>query len=143
MISGLLPDTKQKLNKVYMLLADDINAKDLISKLLNVHPDNRPTISEVKKHAFFDGIKWERIKNQDHTPYYIPKLDHNFDSKFFSLINYLAKYFDYTNCKNKAFYISVKDLTEESENEELAEKQKNTLNEHIRLDMKNDKYEQK
>jgi len=62
MVSGVIPNTKNNLKKVYMLLKKDIYAKDFIEKCLNVDPLSRPTIEEVKRHGYFKDIDWEKIK---------------------------------------------------------------------------------
>lgn len=87
MISGIVPDSEKKLKKVLKLISDDITAKDFILKMLNVHPENRPTIEEVKKHKFFEGLSWTKVKDHMYQPFYIPKLDGPFDTQYFENTN--------------------------------------------------------
>jgi serine/threonine protein kinase len=37
------------------------DAKDLIKKLLVSQPDKRLTISQIKKHCFFNKINWKQV----------------------------------------------------------------------------------
>jgi serine/threonine protein kinase len=98
MISGIKPNTKDRLKKVFMFLGNDISAKDLITKMLNVHPDNRPNIKEIKRHMFFKDIDWKDINESKSKPYFIPDLNGLFDSQYFE---------DSASCKHKALYFEV------------------------------------
>ncbi|TPX37698.1 hypothetical protein SmJEL517_g00731 [Synchytrium microbalum] len=52
--------TFQKITKLDYAFPDGFPpvAKDLVSKILVLNPDMRPSISEIKQHAFFEGIDW-------------------------------------------------------------------------------------
>lgn len=99
MVSGIKPNTKDRLKKVFMFLGNDISARDLITKMLSVHPDNRPTIKEVKRHMFFKDIDWKDISRGLNKPYFIPDLKDPFDSQYFE---------DSASCKHKALYFEVR-----------------------------------
>ena len=131
MISGICPTTKQKLNKVFMLLSDDIDAKDFITNWLSYF-DSRPTISDVKKHKFFEDINWSKVKNHKYQPFFVPKLDSNFDTKYYQNVS---------SNKNKACYISNKDITYDSD--EQNDTIEGHLNQRINQDMKNELFDQK
>ena len=51
----------------------DETAKDLISKIICINPDERLTIEQVKAHAFFDGISWTELENGSLSPPFPPQ----------------------------------------------------------------------
>ena len=110
-----------------MVLSDDITTKDFISKLLSIHSENRPTIGEVKKHAFFEGISWTKVRNHGYHPFYIPKLDNNFDTSHFCT----------QSGKNKACYISNASIGSNESVDQLDLKQA-PFNQQISQDMRNE-----
>ena len=64
------------------------NAKDLISKLLIIDPNNRigngiNGAENIKKHPFFSDIDWDQALNKKITPPFIPKLNDETDIKYF------------------------------------------------------------
>ena len=105
-----------------MFISDDIVAKDLITNMLNVHPENRPTLSQIKNHKFFKDVEWSKVRYNEYTPFFIPKLDGNFDTK----------YFISSNKKQKAFYISGNYETEEDSSKSIDEK----FNKNVTQEMK-------
>lgn len=118
MVSGITPNTKDKLKKVYMFLMNDIYAKDLINKMLNIHADNRPTIAEIKQHTFFKELDWKKVENREYKPYFVPKCDDFFDTQYFE---------NTTPQKHKALYImqeyqTASDKGEESKASPLSKK---------------------
>lgn len=97
MVSGSIPNTKDQLKKVYMYFKKDLFAKDLIEKWLRPDPDSRPTIQEIMKHGYFKDIDWDRLINKEIKPYFVPKLEDNYDTKYFGNTDKL---------KNNALYIT-------------------------------------
>ena len=68
------------------------SCKDLILKLVN-HSENRlgkNGSKEIKAHPFFKGINWIKIKEMK--PPFIPKLDNDYDSKYFEKYNYIEPF---------------------------------------------------
>jgi serum/glucocorticoid-regulated kinase 2 len=43
-------------------------ARDLLKKLLNRDPAERPSIPEIKAHEFFSDINWDLLKNKQQGP---------------------------------------------------------------------------
>ena len=71
--------------------ASDV-CKDLILKLVN-HSENRlgkNGSSEIKAHPFFKGINWMKIK--EIKPPFIPKLDNDYDTKYFEKYDYIEPF---------------------------------------------------
>ena len=71
--------------------ASDV-CKDLILKLVN-HSENRlgkNGSSEIKAHPFFKGINWMKIKEMK--PPFIPKLDNDYDTKYFEKYDYIEPF---------------------------------------------------
>ncbi|KAL5291832.1 RPS6KA5.2 family protein [Megaselia abdita] len=63
--------------------------RDLINKLLDKNPYTRigsgkTKSKEIKKHAFFKGINWVKLKNKQYTPAIIPKIKNELDTQNFS-----------------------------------------------------------
>lgn len=60
--------------------------KDIISHLLHPDPQKRLGAThgacEVKKHAWYKGIKWELIRNQE--PPIVPQLSSKYDTRYFA-----------------------------------------------------------
>ena len=66
-------------------------AKDLITKLLNIDPKKRigagPNgIEDLKNHKYFKRINWKNLENKDVTPPFIPNLEDPTDLKYFDKI---------------------------------------------------------
>jgi hypothetical protein len=49
------------------------------------------------KHGYFKDIDWDRLINKDVKPYFVPKLEDNYDTKYFENTD---------NSKHKALYIT-------------------------------------
>ncbi|CAG8627203.1 16479_t:CDS:10, partial [Gigaspora rosea] len=62
-----------------------LEAKDLISKLLNQDPEKRLTVEEIKAHPFFNGIDWENIRKQP-APF-VPNPEDEQDTSYFEARN--------------------------------------------------------
>ncbi|CAG8563126.1 13629_t:CDS:10 [Dentiscutata erythropus] len=62
-----------------------LEAKDLISKLLNKTPEKRPSVDEIKAHPFFNGIDWENIREQ--TAPFVPNPEDEQDTSYFEARN--------------------------------------------------------
>ena len=65
------------------------DANDFITKLLNKNPIERlgsgPTgAEEIKSHAFFTGVDWERLARKDTPAPFKPKIRHPLDTSNFS-----------------------------------------------------------
>lgn len=63
--------------------------RDLINKLLDKNPHTRigsgkNKSKEIKKHAFFKSINWEKLKDKQYTPAIIPKIENELDTQNFS-----------------------------------------------------------
>jgi len=56
-------------------------AHDLINKLLNREPSQRPSPAELKAHPFFRGVDWDNIRSQE-APF-IPAPNDNMDTSYF------------------------------------------------------------
>lgn len=60
--------------------------KDIISHLLHPDPQKRLGAThgacEVKKHAWYKGVKWELIRNQE--PPIVPQLSSKYDTRYFA-----------------------------------------------------------
>ena len=80
-------------------------------------------LNKFKKHKFFKDFKWSKVRNGEYTPFFIPKLDNNFDTKYF--LN--------SNKKQKAFYISNNYETEDSNNFKVPD---NKFNKNVTQEMK-------
>lgn len=84
MLSGQPPFFGNNRNELYectlkgqIIFADYITdtAKDLIKSLLNTKPENRlgfDGVEDVKKHAFFKGIDWDKLLRKEIDPPYKP-----------------------------------------------------------------------
>ena len=64
------------------------NAKDLISQLLNINPEERighgiNGAENIKKHPFFNDIDWDKALNKKLKPPFIPKIEDETDIKYF------------------------------------------------------------
>jgi len=84
MISGVTPVKDDRLKNVFRLISDEIYAKDLLNKCLDIYPDNRPSIKTIMEHKFFDDIDWDLARKGDQNNYFHPLLDGPFDSHYFS-----------------------------------------------------------
>ena len=65
-------------------------AKDLINKLLNVDPNKRlgygkNGVEELKNHPYFKDVNWEKLKNLEETPPFIPEIKDFTDLKYIVL----------------------------------------------------------
>ena len=65
-------------------------AKDLINKLLNIDPNKRlgygkNGVEELKGHPYFKDINWEKLKNLEVTPPFIPEIKDSIDLKYIEL----------------------------------------------------------
>lgn len=63
------------------------NARDLLSKLLTKDPSQRlgtENIQQIMDHPWFSDIEWELIRNKTHKCPYVPELDSETDTKYFS-----------------------------------------------------------
>ena len=58
-------------------------AKDFIDKLLQVDPQKRLGLAQIKAHPFFHGIDWQNIRKQK--ALYVPKVDNISDMRNFNL----------------------------------------------------------
>jgi len=70
----------------YTIDSDQIseNCENFIRSLLADDPHKRLTeVDEIKKHAFFTGYDWEKLKRQEVTPPYVPKVFGPDDTQFF------------------------------------------------------------
>ena len=65
-------------------------AKDLINKLLNVDPTKRlgygkNGVEELKSHPYFKDVNWEKLKNMEETPPFIPEIRDSMDLKYIEI----------------------------------------------------------
>lgn len=44
------------------------NFRDILIKLLEKDPKKRITIDDLKDHAFFEGVDWEKVRNRENDP---------------------------------------------------------------------------
>jgi serine/threonine protein kinase len=44
------------------------NAKDILQNLLNKDPSKRPTMAQLKKDPYFEGIDWEKLAHKKYRP---------------------------------------------------------------------------
>jgi len=70
-------------NKIFRLIPNEFDAKDLIQKCLNRFPENRPSIKTIMSHKFFKDVDWEEVRSKKNNNYFIPEIDHPFDDKYF------------------------------------------------------------
>ncbi|TPX46245.1 hypothetical protein SeLEV6574_g03318 [Synchytrium endobioticum] len=56
-------DVWAKITKLDFSFPDGFSpvARDLVSKILVLNPDDRPSIAEIKSHPFFEGIDWNKL----------------------------------------------------------------------------------
>ena len=47
-------------------------AKDLVRKILQVDPNMRPEIADIKLHKFFRGVQWDLVKDKKVKPPFVP-----------------------------------------------------------------------
>ena len=97
MLTGCLPFYIPKGNRINpkvfeepLRFPPDISqvAINLITKLLNVNPKKRLGSGEedaekIKSHEFFKDIEWEKYKNKEIKPPFVPKLENELDLKYF------------------------------------------------------------
>jgi serine/threonine protein kinase len=70
----------------YTIDSDQITeeCQNFIESLLAEDPNTRLTdVEEIKRHAFFRGYDWEKLKRQELTPPYVPKVHGPDDTQFF------------------------------------------------------------
>lgn len=79
MVTGIIPDDENKLQKIYNIAPRSKDFKDLISKWLDSLPENRPTIKEIMMHKMFKDIDWDEINGKKHHPFFIPDLPQKYD----------------------------------------------------------------
>lgn len=140
MISGITPNTSDQIKKVFKFIKNDLYARDLITKTLNIHADNRPKITDIMKHGFFKDINWDKVIAKEYKPFFVPKIEDFFDTQYFE---------GRSESKHKALYI-VKQYETEPDQTEEAKIDKpvkpNKFNFNLTQDMKNevggDKFEQ-
>ena len=53
-----------------------VSARELVKLLLTDDPMSRLEIDDIKQHAFFKNVNWQRIKQRKITPPFIPDLSH-------------------------------------------------------------------
>ena len=63
-------------------------AKDLITKLLNLDPKQRlgsgPNgFKNLKNHKYFENINWDDLENKKIKPPFVPNIDNSIDLKYF------------------------------------------------------------
>lgn len=77
LLVGSLPFNENNVMKLYKLIVSGKiifpntltpNARSLIAALTNKVPERRPSITEVKAHAFFEGINWNKLINKEVDP---------------------------------------------------------------------------
>ena len=97
MLTGFLPYYIPRNNKINLKIFEDevrfppdINplAVNLIKDLLNLDPKKRlgsgdDGIAKIKSHPYFKGVDWDKYFNKKIKPPFIPKLDDEFDLKYF------------------------------------------------------------
>ena len=85
-------------------------AKDLISKLLDIDPKKRigsgpKGFENIKKHKYFENINWEDLENKKMKPPFVPELESSTDLKYFDKIftdeNNITKEGDELNSTNR------------------------------------------
>ena len=101
---GYVPNTESKIKKVLKLFSGNPEIKDLISEWISVYPDQRPNIEGIMKHSSFKDINWEKVKNHEYQPFFIPDLESEFDLKYF---------YNKTSKANYGFYLNNKISTDE------------------------------
>lgn len=58
--------------------------RDLLSKLLQKDPEQRPDIDEIMAHPWFSDIDWAALEEMKVKPVYKPPLTSESDTQFFS-----------------------------------------------------------
>ena len=85
-------------------------AKDLISKLLELDPKKRlgsgPNgFENLKNHKYFEEINWEDLENRKVSPPFVPNLDNSMDLRYFDKIftdeNNMSRESDISNSNDK------------------------------------------
>ena len=111
MLSGYLPFriiqgdkiTKNIYNQKIKLFEHFSNAaKDLILKLLEYNPKKRIKYKEIIKHSFFKDINWDKIKNKQITPPFIPNINGNL-FRYFNTVDDLNEEY-ISNEANKIYH---------------------------------------
>lgn len=64
------------------------HAIEIIRKLCKPIPADRlgyqkNGVNDIRKHRWFDGFDWEKLRNQKLKPPFVPKLSHNLDTRYF------------------------------------------------------------
>ncbi|ELP85562.1 protein kinase, putative, partial [Entamoeba invadens IP1] len=57
--------------------------KDLIKRLLNHLPEQRPTFNDIEKHPFFNGIHWSTLFDEKRDDIFVPELETEKDTGYF------------------------------------------------------------
>lgn len=60
-------------------------AKDMIRRLLVRDPTKRITSEELKKHAFFKSIDWDKLERKEVTPPFVPMCSSSDDVRYFDV----------------------------------------------------------
>ena len=89
----------------------DEKAKNLIQQFLQENPRKRigsgeDGINEIKNHPFFDGIDWEKAKNRELEPPFVPKKEKNKVKKTEQSPENVAYIDDYGDGYEGFFYMS-------------------------------------
>ncbi|GME85096.1 unnamed protein product [Ambrosiozyma monospora] len=91
MLTSLPPYYDEDINSMYRKILNDplvfpqemdVNTKDLISKLLIRDPKKRlgyNGVEEIKSHAFFKDIDWEKLNSKGYIPPYKPQVKDSSD----------------------------------------------------------------
>lgn len=61
------------------------NAKSILKRLLESNPEQRPSVAELKRHPFFEGIEWDYLRSQP-APF-IPNTTDQTDTSYFDMRN--------------------------------------------------------
>ena len=90
------------------------DAKDLISKLLDLNPKTRlgcgkSEVEEIKQHQFFDGIDWNSITQKNNKPPFVPLLKSESDIE--NIDNFYKSHNKVFNMQSDTNYITDSDAT--------------------------------
>ena len=130
-------DTNEFKKKIVLPNNFSEEAKDLITKLLNLDPKQRlgsgPNgFKNLKNHKYFENINWDDLENKKIKPPFIPVIDDPLDLKYFDRIfvdevNITKENDDSLNNNNKTIdnYINFSYLDPTSSS------LRNTLNPHL------------
>ena len=75
-------------NKLTFLHTSSRNAENFVTSLLVFNPQQRlgyggNGINNIKNHAFFKGVDWDRALKKEYRPPFVPKLSNNLDLRYF------------------------------------------------------------